>query len=96
MVVEPEAAEELHALQGSEKSTDEGNETTEDGDTTGDDIGDNGHAECAAKPDSPVGESVGAQVLGASEHTDKDVLGRDLLIIVRQLFLNTTDMNVLT
>jgi hypothetical protein len=43
-----------------------------------------------------VGEGVGAQVLGASKHADKDVLGRDLLIIVRQLFLNTTDMNLLT
>lgn len=96
MVVEPEAAKELHALQGSEKSTDEGNETTEDRDTTSDDIGDDGHAKGAAEPDSPVGEGVGAQVLRASEDTDKGVLGRDLLIVVRQLILCGKQMVLLT
>lgn len=83
MVVEPEAAEELHALQGSEKGTDERNETAENGDTASNDIGDDSHAEGAAQPHSPVGECVGTKMLGASENADESVLGRNLFQHVR-------------
>lgn len=78
VVVEPEAAKELHALQCSEKSADERDETAEDGDTGGDDVGDDGHAESAAKPDGPVGEGVGGKMLGASEEANEGVLGGNL------------------
>lgn len=78
MVVEPEAAKELHALQCSEKGADKGDETAKDWDAGGDNVGDDGHAEGAAEPDSPVSEAVGGEVLGASEEANEGVFGGNL------------------
>lgn len=58
VVVKPHAAVRLEREERSQKGTDQGDEATEDRDTTGDEIGDDSAAGGAAQPGDPVGDAV--------------------------------------
>lgn len=75
VVIEPHATHGLEGHQGSEKSADERHETSEDGNATGDEVGDDSGSGGAADPGDPVGERVGSEMLRAAEHANESVLG---------------------
>lgn len=78
VVIEPHTSVRLEAHHCTQESADERHESSEDRDGAGDDVGDDGNAACAAQPGSPMHNTVGVEVLGASQQTDKEVLGGNL------------------
>lgn len=78
VVVEPHAAIGLEAEEGTEESTDEGDERAEDGDGRGDDVGESSDTDNATHPGDPVLGGVGGKILSSSEDSDEGVLGSQL------------------
>lgn len=82
--------------QSAQKSSDKGNKIVEDGDGTGDDIGNQGNPQSTTDPGGPVDYRVGSQMSGALKQTDEGELGRELQMISTQSILlgfGQTDMN---
>ena len=72
VVVKPHDTEWLEVEKGSEKSTDEGDETTENWNCTCDNVGADNDAESAAEPDHPMGHGVDSKMLGSTEETEEE------------------------
>lgn len=53
--------------EGSEECTNQSDQTIEDGNRTGDDVGENGTSQSTADPDDPMRDSVGREVATALE-----------------------------
>lgn len=68
----------LNADESAHRSTDEGDEAVEDGDGGRDDVGEQNAAYDRREPDNPVLDGVARQVVGPSEDSNEDVLGREL------------------
>ena len=79
VVIQPHAAHGLEADQGTEKGTDERNETAENGDGASDDVGDTCTAASASNPGHPVNLCVARKVSCSSEESDEEVLGGELM-----------------
>lgn len=64
-----------------EQSTDKRDETVEDWNGAGDDIGNKADSCGAADPGAPVDHAVGGEMLGASEGADEDEFRRELVVL---------------
>ena len=85
VVIEPHTSVRLETHHCTQESSNEGHKSSEDGDSAGNDVRDDGHAACAGQPGSPMHDTVGVEVLGASQQTDKEVLGRNLEYISKNM-----------
>ena len=76
VVIKPHASHGLERHQCRKKGTDQRHKTVEDGNGTGNDVGDNGGSKRATDPDCPVLNGVRSQMPTVSQQTDEDVLAR--------------------
>ena len=85
VIIEPHTSVRLETHHCTQESSNERHKTSEDGDSASNDVGDDGHAACAGQPGGPVHDTVGVEVLSASQQTDEKVLGRNLELVSKDI-----------
>lgn len=78
VVIQPHEAVQLERHERAEQGTNEGDKTTKDRNTGGDQVGDDGGDDGASEPSSPVDSAVGGEMLCSAEEADEDVFGGEV------------------